>query len=219
MFAEVDGTGWNPGDVVVSITAPGAAWLRLRHAFRRRSVMNTPPLIALRSAGHMDSALETAGLSAFPAVAAGPFCPCGQEDRSGRSDTRRGGERALERLPLRAGGCAGGHDVLPSVLGELGHFPDKKTSDLAPGCMASRLADTRPTGFALPSGTCMLSGFPLLRRRSGRGALAQLVERLHGMQEVRGSNPLSSTILVFPQFRGLEYLLIPTPEMRRAAVY
>ena len=39
------------------------------------------------------------------------------------------------------------------------------------------------------------------------------------MQEVRGSNPLSSTILVFPQFRGLEYLLIPTPEMRRAAVY
>ena len=27
-----------------------------------------------------------------------------------------------------------------------------------------------------------------------RGALAQLVERLHGMQEVRGSNPLSSTI-------------------------
>src|ERR1700722_12156501 len=26
-----------------------------------------------------------------------------------------------------------------------------------------------------------------------RGALAQLVERLHGMQEVRGSNPLSST--------------------------
>jgi hypothetical protein len=26
------------------------------------------------------------------------------------------------------------------------------------------------------------------------GALAQLVERLHGMQEVRGSNPLSSTI-------------------------
>jgi hypothetical protein len=28
----------------------------------------------------------------------------------------------------------------------------------------------------------------------GRGALAQLVERLHGMQEVRGSNPLSSTI-------------------------
>jgi hypothetical protein len=27
----------------------------------------------------------------------------------------------------------------------------------------------------------------------GRGALAQLVERLHGMQEVRGSNPLSST--------------------------
>jgi hypothetical protein len=27
-----------------------------------------------------------------------------------------------------------------------------------------------------------------------RGALAQLVERLHGMQEVRGSNPLSSTV-------------------------
>jgi hypothetical protein len=26
-----------------------------------------------------------------------------------------------------------------------------------------------------------------------RGAIAQLVERLHGMQEVRGSNPRSST--------------------------
>ena len=27
-----------------------------------------------------------------------------------------------------------------------------------------------------------------------RGAIAQLVERLHGMQEVRGSSPLSSTM-------------------------
>ncbi len=27
-----------------------------------------------------------------------------------------------------------------------------------------------------------------------RGAIAQLVARLHGMQEVRGSNPRSSTI-------------------------
>jgi hypothetical protein len=39
----------------------------------------------------------------------------------------------------------------------------------------------------------MLSAFPLLRQLERRGALAQLVERLHGMQEVRGSNPLSST--------------------------
>ncbi len=28
------------------------------------------------------------------------------------------------------------------------------------------------------------------------GELAQLVERLHGMQEVSGSNPLFSTILI-----------------------
>ena len=32
--------------------------------------------------------------------------------------------------------------------------------------------------------------------RSGIGGLAQLVERLHGMQEVRGSNPLTSTTRV-----------------------
>jgi hypothetical protein len=30
-------------------------------------------------------------------------------------------------------------------------------------------------------------------RRHSRGAIAQLVERLHGMQEARGSSPLSST--------------------------
>ena len=43
-------------------------------------------------------------------------------------------------------------------------------------------------------------GAPSADSRAGRGAIAQLVERLHGMQEVRGSNPLSST---FPQFRGM----------------
>ncbi len=35
---------------------------------------------------------------------------------------------------------------------------------------------------------------------SGRdGALAQLVERFHGMEEVSGSTPLSSTILQFSE--------------------
>ncbi len=44
---------------------------------------------------------------------------------------------------------------------------------------------------------------PLIRGRSpvytlgsGEGAIAQLVERLHGMQEVSGSIPLSSTRIV-----------------------
>ena len=30
----------------------------------------------------------------------------------------------------------------------------------------------------------------------GQGGLAQLVERLHGMQEVSGSNPLFSTLII-----------------------
>ena len=34
---------------------------------------------------------------------------------------------------------------------------------------------------------------------NGYGAIAQLVERLHGMQEVSGSIPLSSTILLQTQ--------------------
>jgi hypothetical protein len=36
--------------------------------------------------------------------------------------------------------------------------------------------------------------------RSHGGAVAQLGERLHGMQEVRGSIPLGSTNPVLPQF-------------------
>ena len=46
------------------------------------------------------------------------------------------------------------------------------------------------------SATLYASSVPAASQRpaAGRpGALAQLVERLHGMQEVRGSNPLSST--------------------------
>jgi hypothetical protein len=38
----------------------------------------------------------------------------------------------------------------------------------------------------------------------GCGAMAQLVARLHGMQKVRGSNPLSSTS-TFSQVRRVEY--------------
>ena len=36
-----------------------------------------------------------------------------------------------------------------------------------------------------------------------RGAMAQLVARFHGMEEVRGSNPLSSTPTEPPLTRGL----------------
>ena len=35
------------------------------------------------------------------------------------------------------------------------------------------------------------------------GVVAQLVERLNGIQEVRGSNPLGSTILFLPKNRIL----------------
>jgi hypothetical protein len=34
------------------------------------------------------------------------------------------------------------------------------------------------------------------------GAIAQLVERFHGMEEARGSNPLSSTYLLLGAFDG-----------------
>ena len=44
----------------------------------------------------------------------------------------------------------------------------------------------------------MLAAFHRMGRRMaasvGCGAMAQLVARLHGMQKVRGSNPLSSTL-------------------------
>ena len=47
------------------------------------------------------------------------------------------------------------------------------------------------------------------------GALAQLVERLHGMQEVSGSTPLSSTIGPFRRRLRLKgpanFLTIPDP--------
>jgi hypothetical protein len=56
-----------------------------------------------------------------------------------------------------------------------------------------RLPDSRAAALVsrgLPDGLIMTDG---LRERS-EGALAQLVARFHGMEEVRGSSPLSSTI-------------------------
>ncbi len=41
----------------------------------------------------------------------------------------------------------------------------------------------------------ILDGSPVYMRVSRQGAIAQLVERLHGMQKVSGSIPLSSTNL------------------------
>jgi hypothetical protein len=46
--------------------------------------------------------------------------------------------------------------------------------------------------------TFHLTGRPSRDVLSGCGAMAQLVARLHGMQKVRGSNPLSSTQLQKP---------------------
>ncbi len=47
-----------------------------------------------------------------------------------------------------------------------------------------------------------LVGLPGRGVLGGCGAMAQLVARLHGMQKVRGSNPLSSTFSLFSQFKG-----------------
>ncbi len=53
---------------------------------------------------------------------------------------------------------------------------------------------TNAMGFHPPDGQpLMLSGSPVYTRPVAKGAIAQLVERLHGMQEVSGSIPLSST--------------------------
>jgi hypothetical protein len=49
------------------------------------------------------------------------------------------------------------------------------------------------------SGAALILPLPLKPEQSGtaarRGVLAQLVERLNGIEEVRGSNPLGSTSL------------------------
>ncbi len=47
-----------------------------------------------------------------------------------------------------------------------------------------------------------VTGGALRPSPSGSGVLAQLVERLNGIEEVRGSNPLGSTI--FPVSGNLE---------------
>ena len=51
----------------------------------------------------------------------------------------------------------------------------------------------------------MLSAFryTFLCQREERGGIAQLGERLHGMQEVRGSIPLVSTILTLTDAREI----------------
>jgi hypothetical protein len=56
-------------------------------------------------------------------------------------------------------------------------------------------ADPRSTGRAAASNVgsvSLVDGSPA----HNYGALAQLVARFHGMEEVRGSNPLSSTIVM-----------------------
>ena len=59
-----------------------------------------------------------------------------------------------------------------------------------------------------------------LRPLLNKGGLAQLVERLHGMQEVIGSNPLSSTrVEGVPRSyaevrRGTEFFLRVTPYLQ-----
>ena len=57
---------------------------------------------------------------------------------------------------------------------------------------------------------CQASGESVILR-SPLGAMAQLVARFHGMEEVRGSNPLSSTSfshIKLVQFRRLNSLQV-----------
>ena len=58
---------------------------------------------------------------------------------------------------------------------------------------ATRRHDGAPVKFSLDKAQAFR--YTTLCQRSTRGGIAQLGERLHGMQEVRGSIPLVSTIL------------------------
>ena len=78
--------------------------------------------------------------------------------------------------------------VLPEPVLEAEAVPD------AEPVLDSRGGTRGVAGF-LYTGVALRPGGP-----ARRGAIAQLVERLHGMQEVRGSNPRSST--PFPQVSG-----------------
>jgi hypothetical protein len=55
-------------------------------------------------------------------------------------------------------------------------------------------------------------GQALNSKRAVFGGLAQLVERLHGMQEVNGSTPLSSTPQTLIQFHAEEHICIDIVE-------
>src|SRR5215469_11446911 len=54
------------------------------------------------------------------------------------------------------------------------------------------------TGAKNRYAVCVPPARCVVRVLAGCGAMAQLVARLHGMQKVRGSNPLSSTIFRVP---------------------
>ena len=77
---------------------------------------------------------------------------------------------------------------------------------------ATRRHDGVPVKFSLDKAQAFR--YTTLCQRSTRGGIAQLGERLHGMQEVRGSIPLVSTIL---KMNGCESR-ISHPFLSRGAV-
>ena len=60
-------------------------------------------------------------------------------------------------------------------------------------CSRRRATGPQPVPAFLYTGVALLTGDEVETGQMRRGAIAQLVERLHGMQEVWGSNPHSST--------------------------
>ena len=67
-------------------------------------------------------------------------------------------------------------------------------------CSRRRATGPQPVPAFLYTGVALLTGDEVETGQMRRGAIAQLVERLHGMQEVWGSNPHSST--AFSQVSG-----------------
>ena len=82
---------------------------------------------------------------------------------------------------------------------------------------------TVATGVRIPVGTPIIilpsQGRPVARLESYIGAIAQLGERLHGMQEVSGSIPLGSTIYQTLGLSGQMQVLKTSPSSRGLGHY
>ena len=108
----------------------------------------------------------------------------GVHARVGEVVARGTAEDHARQLPVRARAADGGVRVGAAAAERLSSTEDAWRHASPTRCLPGSRTPWEPV--CCQGSRC--SGLP-----AAEGALAQLVERLHGMQEVRGSNPLSST--------------------------